>query len=119
MVFGADMSSSVHANNRTESILILGEGFSQGLEDTTLYAEKIYSVTFTATRKKFCLISHYNGDDSNFFVNGTEVIKFKAEDSEIAANPLCLGNISKDFSEPNIKKLDCMDLFLTLVFIKE
>ena len=39
------------------------------------------------------------------FVNGTEVIKFKAKDSEISAYPLCLGNISKDWSVDNTKKI--------------
>ena len=47
---------------------------------------------------------HYNGRNSYFFVNGTEIIKFKAKDSEIVANPLCLGNISKDWSNDNMKK---------------
>ena len=47
---------------------------------------------------------HYNGANSYLFVNGIEIIKFKAKDSEIAAIPLCLGNISKDFSVDNIKK---------------
>ena len=43
------MSSSANANNKTRSILILDEGFTQRLEDTTLYAEKMYQVNFTAT----------------------------------------------------------------------
>ena len=47
---------------------------------------------------------HYKGDDSYLFVNSTEIIKFKAKDSEIVTNPLCLGNISKDFSIDNMKK---------------
>ena len=47
---------------------------------------------------------HYNGTNSYLFVNGKEVIKFKAKDSEIAASPLCLGNISKDWSTDNMKK---------------
>ena len=38
------------------------------------------------------------------FVNGAEIIKYKAKDSEILATPLCLGNISKDFSVDNMKK---------------
>ena len=38
------------------------------------------------------------------FVNGTEIIKIKAKDSEIVATPLCLGNISEDFSNSNMKK---------------
>ena len=38
------------------------------------------------------------------FVNGTEIIKFKTRDSKIVAVPLCLGNVSKDFSVDNMKK---------------
>ena len=47
---------------------------------------------------------HSNGTNSYLFVNGTEIIKFKAKDSEIVATPLCLGNISKDGSVDNVKK---------------
>ena len=54
------------------------------------------------TQKKFCLSLHYNGADSYLFVNGTEIYKFKAKDSEIVA--LCLGNISKDWSVDNMKR---------------
>ena len=104
IIFGADLSSRAHANNKTKSILTLGEGFPQGLEDTTLYAEKKCSINFTATRKKSGLGLHYDGDNSYLFVNSTKIIKFKAKDSDIVANPLCLGNISEDFSVPNMKK---------------
>ena len=51
-----------------------------------------------------CLSLHYNGDNSYLFVSGTEIIKFKTKDSEIVANPLCLKNISEDFSSANTKK---------------
>ena len=54
--------------------------------------------------KTSCLTLHYNGSNSYLFVNGTEIHKFKAKDSEIVASPLCIGNISKDFSADNIKK---------------
>ena len=47
---------------------------------------------------------HYNRVNSYLFVNGTEIYKFKAKDSEIVASPLCLGNISKDWSTDNMKK---------------
>ena len=47
---------------------------------------------------------HYNGTNSYLFVNGTEIYKFKAKDSEIVATPLCLWNISKDCSVDNMKK---------------
>ena len=47
---------------------------------------------------------HYNGANSYLFVNGTEIYKFKAKDSKIVESPLCLGNISKDWSTDNMKK---------------
>ena len=83
--------------------LVLGRGPTQGLE-SSLTAEKMYSINFTVTKKNFCLSLHYNGGNSYLFVNGTEIIKFKAKDSEIVASPLCLGNISKDWSTDNMKK---------------
>ena len=45
------MSHSVHASNKTKNILILGEGITQGLDDTTLTAEKLYSINVTVSRK--------------------------------------------------------------------
>ena len=83
--------------------MILGNGPTQGLEHT-LTAEKLYSINFTVTKKKFCLSLHYNRANSYLFVNGTEIIKFKAKDAEIVATSLCLGNISKDWSVDNMKK---------------
>ena len=71
-----------------KDILILGNGPTQGLEHT-LSAEKIYSINFTVTKKKFCLSLSYNGINRYLLVNGTEIYKFKAKDSEIAASPLC------------------------------
>ena len=56
------------------------------------------------TKKKFCLSLHYNGANSYLFVNGTEIYKFKAKDSEIVATALCLGNISKNWSVDNMKR---------------
>ena len=64
----------------------------------------MYSINFTATKKKFCLIFHYNGENSYLFVNGAEIYKFKAKSSEIVASPLCLGNISKDWSTDKMKR---------------
>ena len=97
------MSSSAHIDNKKKDILVLGKGPTQGLEHT-LTAEKMYSINFTEKNKKFCLSLHYNGENSYLFVNGTEIYKFKAKDSEIVASPLCLGNISKDWSTDNMKK---------------
>ena len=104
IIFGADMSSSTHSNNRTNNILVLGKDFIQGIKGTTIYAEKMYSVNLSATKVKLVLSLYYNGDNSYLFVNGRYVIKIKAKDSGIEANPFCLGNISKGFSNTNMEK---------------
>ena len=97
------MSSSSKIDNRKKDILILGKGPTQGLEHT-LSAEKLYSINFTKKNTTFCLSLHYNRENGYLFVNGTEIIKFKAKDSKILADSLCLGNISKDWSQDNMKK---------------
>ena len=84
------MSSSAKIDNRKKDILILGKGLTQGLE-RMLSAEKLYSINFTKKNRKFCLSLHYKGANSYLFVNRTEVIK--ANDSEILAYSLFLGNI--------------------------
>ena len=66
----------------------------------------MYSITFTKADTKFRLSLHYNGDNSYLFDNGTEIIKFKAKDSVIVSNNLCLGNVPKDFSASNMKKTE-------------
>ena len=104
MIFGVNMDSSTNLDNKGKDILILGKGPTQGLGEHSLSAEKMYSVNFTKVNTKFCLSLHYNGDNSYLFVNGTEIIKFKAKDSIIVPNHLCLGNGSKDFSTSNMKK---------------
>ena len=101
VIFRVDMSSSSHIDNKKD-ILILGKGPTQGFEHT-LTAEKLYSINFTKENTKFCLSLHYNGANSYLFVNGTEIIEFKAKDSEIAPYPLCLRNISKYWSVDNMK----------------
>ena len=96
IIFGVDMSSSVHVHNQGKYIFILGKCPTQRLGEHSLTVEKMYSINFTEHSKKFCLSLHYNGANSYLFVNGKEIHKFKAKDSEIVATPLCLGNISKD-----------------------
>ena len=83
--------------------MVLGKGHAQGLE-YTLAAEKLRLINFSKENTKFRLSLHYNGPNSYLFVNGTEIIKFKAKDSEIKAYLLCLGNISNDWSVDNMKK---------------
>ena len=66
------MSSSAHIDNKRKDILVLGKGPAQGLEHP-LATEKMYSINFTVTKKKFYLSLHYNGANSFLFVNGTEI----------------------------------------------
>ena len=72
---------------------------------TCLTVEKMCSINFTVRKNKFCLSLHYSGAISYLFINGTEIYKFKAKDSKIVAAPLFLGNISKDWSVDNMKKI--------------
>ena len=110
IIFGADMSFSVHERNRQNEIYVLGRGEMQGVTTagpikggTIIYAEKDYKHNFTETNKNFVLSLHYNGDNSYLFVNGGEESKFKAKtfDNEMKQNILCLGNLSSDWSSAN------------------
>ena len=114
IIFRVDMSSSAHIDNKKKHIFFLGKRPTQGLEHT-LTAETIYSINFAVTKKRFCLSLHYNGANSYLFVNGTEIYKLKGKDSEIVATSLCLGNISKDWSVQNMKRLDLIIMFMILV----
>ena len=73
IIFGADMSSSVHIDNNVKDILILGEGPTQRLDDTTLTAETIYPINIIQSNKRFVLSLHYNGNNSFLFVNTTKL----------------------------------------------
>ena len=83
IIFGADLNSSVHIDNKGKDIFILGEGPTQGLDDTTLTAEAKYPINFTQSGKRFLLSLHYNGSNSFLFCNAIKVYQFRAKDSEI------------------------------------
>ena len=110
------MTSSTKIDNRKKDILILGKGPTQGLEHTPS-AEKMFSINFTEHNKKFCLSLHYKGANNYLFVNGKEIHKLKVKDTEIVATPLCLGNISKNWTADNMKKTGLMGMFMILVLI--
>ena len=102
IILGVDMSSSTKIDNRGKNIVILGKGPTQGLEHA-LSAERMHSINFIDNNKKFCLSLHYNQTSSYLFVNGIKI--YKLNNSEIVATPLSLGNISKDWTVDNIKKI--------------
>ena len=64
----------------------------------------MHSINFTLTKKIFCLSYHYNGPNNYLFINGAEIYKFKAKDSEILAGPLRLVNVSNEWSVDNMKR---------------
>ena len=98
------MSSSFHINKKNKDILVLGEGPTQRLGNSALTAEAKYPINFTQPRKRFVLSLHYNASNSFLIINAAKIYQFKAKDSEIKDYPLCLGNISKDFTINNMKK---------------
>ena len=104
LIFGVHESSLVHKNNKENNIFIIGDGFVQGINDTTLYAEKLHGQNFTAASKKFVLSLHYNGDNSYLFANGKQELKFKAKDDQVVKEIYCLGNISDDWTAANAQK---------------
>ena len=77
IIFGADMSSSVHIDNKNNDILILVEEPTQGLDDATLTAEAKYPFNFAQSRKIFVLSLRYNGRNSFLFVNASKIYQFK------------------------------------------
>ena len=87
IIFGADINSSV------QDILIVGEGPTQGLDNTILTGEVIYPINFTQANKRFVLNLDYNGCNSLLFVNSAKIYQFKAKNFEIKDCTLCLGNI--------------------------
>ena len=66
--------------------------------------KKYIQLTLLKKIQNLSLSLHYNGANSYLFVNGKEIHKFTAKDSEINPYELCLGNISKDWSVDDMKK---------------
>ena len=104
LIFGADMSFSVHATNRANHIYHMGTGLTQGINDTTIYAENNFYRNFTDFGKKFVLSLHYNGDDSYLFVNGRQELKFKCKTDQLVKEKLCIGNLSDQWTTSESEK---------------
>ena len=103
-IFGADMSFSIHRTNRANHIYVMGDGFTQGIHDTTLYVEKEYYRNFTEPDVTFVLSLHYNGDDSYLFVNGREELKFKCKTDQLVKEKLCIGYLSDQWTTSESEK---------------
>ena len=98
------MSFSVHVTNRANNIYVMGDGFSQGIHDATLYVEKNYWSNFTDPGKKFVLSLHYSSDDSYLFVKGRQELKFKAQKDQLVKEKLCIGNLSDQWTASESEK---------------
>ena len=94
LIFGVNESSLVHANNKASNIYVMGNLFVQGINDTTLYTEKVYSQNFNQTSKKFVIRLHYSGDDSYLLLTGKQELEFKCKTEHLVKEKLCLGNLS-------------------------
>ena len=103
ILLGVDMSSSIHATNKANHIYVMGEGLIQGINDTTLYAQKNYWGNFTDSGKKYISL-HYNGDDSYLFVNTRQELKFKAKTDQLVTEKLCIGNLSNQWTASESEK---------------
>ena len=64
IIFGVDVSSSVHIDNENKDILILHKGPTQGLDNTTLTAEAEYYINFQDHKENFSFSLDYNGSNS-------------------------------------------------------
>ena len=91
LIFGVHEDSVIHANNKADNIFVMDDVFVQGINDTTLYADKIYSQKFTQPSTKFVLSLHYNGD-SYLFVNDKQELKLKTKTESLVKQKLCIGN---------------------------
>ena len=92
------MSFSKHANNKANNIYVMGKDYIQKINDTTIYAEKMFYRNFADLGHKFVLSLHYNGHDSYLFVNGKQELKFKCKTDQIVNENLCLGNFSNQWT---------------------
>ena len=104
LIFGADMSFSVHATNKANHIYLMGDGLTQGINDTTIYAEKNYFRNFIEPNVKFVLSLQYNGDDSYLFINGRQELKFKCKIDQLVKERLCIGNLSDQWTASESEK---------------
>ena len=94
IIFGVDMSFSKHANNKANNIYVMGKDCIQKINNTAIYAEKMYYRNFTDPGKKFVLSLHYDGSNSYLYVYGNQELKFKAKTDQLVKEKLCLGNSS-------------------------
>ena len=99
IIFAVDSNSLAHVENRKNIFLILGLGPTYGINGKFCSAEKQFIIIFTKSNTKFCLSLPYNDGNNCLFVNGKEIIRFKANNKNVNfLTGFCLGSISDVFS---------------------
>ena len=104
LIFGVDMSFSKHATNKANNIYVMDQFLVQGINDTTIYAEKNFYRNFTDPGKTFLLSLHYIGENSYLFVNGRQELKFKTKSEHLVKQKLCMGNLSDQWTTSESEK---------------
>ena len=96
LMFGDDLRTSMHIDNKEKYILIIGKGPTQGLDDTTLTVVAQYSINFSRSNRKFCLSLHYNWGNSFLFVNAGKKDQFQGRSQALIE---LLQNITQNFHD--------------------
>ena len=82
----------------------MGKKIVQGINDTTIYAEKSFYRNFTDPGKKFVLSLHDNGNNSYLFLNGRQELKFKCKTDQLVKEKLCIGNLKDQWTTSESEK---------------
>ena len=96
--FSVDDSSPSHSENRKNNLFNIRWSPTFEINRRFGSPEKKFSINFAKANTKFCLSLHYNEDNSYLFVNGREILKFKANNKNVNfPTQFCLGIISSGF----------------------
>ena len=115
IIFGVDMSFGKHVINKANNIYVMRKDYVQKINDTAIYAEKMYYKNFTDPDHKFVLSLHYNGNNSYLFVNGRQELKFKAKTNHLVKEKLCIGNLSDQWATSESEKTGLYGKFYDFV----
>ena len=96
LIFGDDLSTSMHIDNKGKYILIICKGPTQGLDDTTLTVVAQYSINFSRSNRKFSFSLHYNWSNSFLFVTAAKTYQFQGRRQALNELPQ---NLTQNFHD--------------------
>ena len=94
----------MHDNGRNRYLLVLGEETTQVLDNATLSLEPKYHINFTEPEKRYVVSLLSNWSNSFLFASEVKCINLKQNIQKEKPHPLCVGNVSSDFTFDNINK---------------